>query len=121
MVRKEKSAKERGASKTAPAVADDDGPEFPAPQCKFRCNRSRMILSIRIALHHIGPPQINLRTSVNKIELDTLKARRKFKLCRTYPRGIECGVCPRLVALCQHDQKNESCRCVCIASAQMIA
>ena len=75
------------------AVAADDEPEYPAPPCKFRANRSRMTLTISIALHHVGPEQINLRTSKTGIELDTLKARRKFKMNRVYPRGIECGAC----------------------------
>ena len=61
-----------------------------APPCKFRVNRSRMTLTIRVQLHHIAPAQINLRTTPTAIELDTLKARRKFKLNRVYPRGIEC-------------------------------
>ena len=69
----------------------DDVDTVPAPPCKFRCNRARMTLVIRVTLHHIGSSQINLRTTPTAIELDTLKARRKFKLNRSYPRGIECG------------------------------
>lgn len=63
---------------------------MPAPPTKFRCSRTRMMLTIRVTLHHVGAAQINLKTSRKKIELDTLRARRKFKLARMYPRGIEC-------------------------------
>jgi hypothetical protein len=69
-------------------MSDDEGP--PAPPCRFRCNRSRMVLTIQITLHHVGADHINLETSKNTIKLDTLKSRRKFKMCRAYPRGIEC-------------------------------
>ena len=62
----------------------------PAPPTKFRCNRARMVLSIRVTLHHIAAAQINLATTPTTIKLDTLKARRKFKLHRVYPRGMEC-------------------------------
>ena len=65
-------------------------PKYPAPPVKFRCARSRMLLTIRITLHHIGPKQINLNTTPTAIELDTLQAHRKFMLRRGYPRGIEC-------------------------------
>jgi hypothetical protein len=47
--------------------------EIPAPPCRFRCNRSRMLLTIRVTLHHISGPQINLKTSRKKIELDTMQ------------------------------------------------
>ena len=70
-------------------MADEE--DVPAPPCRFRCNRARMTLTIRVTLHHVAPAQINLRTSRTAIELDTLKSRRKFMLKRTYPRGIECG------------------------------
>ena len=70
-------------------VAEEER-EIPAPPCKFRCNRSRMMLTIRVTLHHVGADHINLKTSRKKIVLDTLKSRRKFKLSRAYPRGIEC-------------------------------
>ena len=65
-------------------------PEYPAPPCKFRCNRSRMIMTVSVALHHVGAAHVNLRTSKDKIELDTLQSRRKYKLSRAYPRGILC-------------------------------
>ena len=72
--------------------ADDEAaPSYPAPPCKFRCNRSRGVLVIRVTLHHVGAAQINLRTSKTAIELDTLASRRKFVMHRVYPRGIECG------------------------------
>ncbi|KAL1527990.1 hypothetical protein AB1Y20_009361 [Prymnesium parvum] len=63
---------------------------LPQPPTRFRCNRSRMILNIKITLHHISANQINLKTSRSKIELDTAQAHRKFFLSREYPRGIEC-------------------------------
>ena len=69
-------------------MTNEDGP--PAPPCRFRCNRSRMVLTIQITLHHAGADHINLETSKNAIKLDTLKSRRKFKMNRAYPRGIEC-------------------------------
>ena len=86
----QKKKKKKDAPKPREEPADDDQPEYPAPPCKFRANRTRMTLTIRITLHHIGASQINLRTSKKKIELDTLAARRKFKMSRVYPRGIEC-------------------------------
>ena len=61
----------------------------PAPPCKFRCNRRRMVLVVQVTLHHVGAGHINLKTSRNRIELDTLRDRRKFKLDRPYPNGIE--------------------------------
>ena len=69
-------------------MSEDDGP--PAPPCRFRCNRSRMTLTVNVTLHHVGAPHINLETSRKSIKLDTLKARRKFQMNRVYPRGIEC-------------------------------
>ena len=71
-------------------VEVDADPGVQAPPCKFRCNRSRMVLTIRVTLHHVGPSHINLHTHKNRIDLDTLKSRRKFKLSRGYPRGMEC-------------------------------
>ena len=72
------------------AMVAEEEREIQAPQCNFRCNRSRMMLTIRVTLHHVGADHINLKTSRKKIVLDTLKSRRKFKLSRAYPRGIEC-------------------------------
>ena len=69
---------------------DDANKRHPQPPTRFRCNRARMLLTIRVALHHIGAKQINLKTTPTRIELDTLKARRKFQMSRLYPRGIEC-------------------------------
>ena len=37
---------------------DEDDPEYPAPPTKFRCNRGRMLLTIRVALHHVGACQL---------------------------------------------------------------
>jgi ribosomal protein L12E/L44/L45/RPP1/RPP2 len=71
-------------------VMPKEEPEYPAPPCRFKCNRSRMILTIQVQLPHVGPNQISLCTSKKKIELDTLQSRRKFKMSREYPRGIEC-------------------------------
>jgi len=68
-------------------VVDD---MVPAPPTRFRCNRSRMLLNIKVTLHHVGAGQINLKTSRSKIELDTMQAHRKYRLNRAYPRGIEC-------------------------------
>ena len=61
-------------------MVETEDPEYPAPPCRFRANRGRMTLNIRVTLHHIGAEQINLKTSKTKIELDTLASRRKFKL-----------------------------------------
>uniref|UniRef100_A0A7S2GDZ3 SHSP domain-containing protein n=1 Tax=Haptolina brevifila TaxID=156173 RepID=A0A7S2GDZ3_9EUKA len=69
-------------------MADTEGP--PAPPTKFRCNRARMVLCIRVTLHHIAAAQINLTTTPTTIKLDTLQARRKFVMDRVYPRGVEC-------------------------------
>ena len=68
-------------------MADD---EVQAPPARFRCNKARMTLTVRITLHHVGAAHINLKTSRTRIQLDTLASRRKFKLDKPYPRGIEC-------------------------------
>jgi len=75
---------------SAPLMKAKGEEPTPAPPTKFRCNRARMMLSIRVTLHHIAAAQINLTTTPTTIKLDTLKARRKFKLHRVYPRGVEC-------------------------------
>jgi len=59
------------------------------PPATFRCNRKRMVLVIRVALHHVGLSQIELHTSRTRIDLKTT-GRRKFALCRNYPNGMEC-------------------------------
>ena len=47
---------------------DDDDDDVPAPPTRFRCNRARMLLTIRVTLHHIAAAQINLRTTKTRIE-----------------------------------------------------
>ena len=48
-----------------------------------------MTLTIKVQLHHVDPSQIDCNTSKTKIELST-RGRRKYRLSRPYPNGIEC-------------------------------
>ena len=58
------------------------------PPATFRCNKKKMILVVRIALHHVNPKQINLNTRKDHLELTT-SGRRKYHLNKKYPREIE--------------------------------
>ena len=59
------------------------------PPATFRCNRKRMVLTIKVHLHHVAPSQIECSTSKTRIDLTT-SCRRKFRLSRPYPNGMEC-------------------------------
>ena len=63
---------------------------LPAPPMRFRCSRKRMLMSIRVTLHHVPPAHVDLTTTKTHISVDTSRSRRKFKVSRPYPRGIEC-------------------------------
>lgn len=64
-------------------------PEVPAPPTTFRCNRKRMVMIVRVTLHHVSPAQIHLETTPTGINLST-SGRRRYQMSRAYPRGIEC-------------------------------
>lgn len=64
-------------------------PEVPAPPTTFRCNRKRMVMIVRVTLHHVSPAQIKLETTPTAINLST-SGRRRYRLSREYPRGILC-------------------------------
>ena len=68
------------------AAADTD---VPAPPTTFRCNRKRMVMIVRVTLHHVSPAQINLETTPKGINLST-SGRRRYSMSREYPRGIVC-------------------------------
>uniref|UniRef100_A0A7S0QB65 SHSP domain-containing protein n=1 Tax=Coccolithus braarudii TaxID=221442 RepID=A0A7S0QB65_9EUKA len=70
-------------------ATDASPPQSLVAPAKFRCHRKRMILMIRVALHHVHPNQIQLKTTRTAIDLQT-SGRRRYRLCREYPRGIEC-------------------------------
>ena len=60
-----------------------------APPATFRCNPKKRILTIRVALHHVHPSQVDLHTSATRIKLST-RGRRQLSLVRGYPNGMTC-------------------------------
>ncbi|EOD20957.1 hypothetical protein EMIHUDRAFT_208009 [Emiliania huxleyi CCMP1516] len=66
-----------------------DEPSPAVPPATIRVNRKRMLLTIKVALHHVSPSQIECNTSKTRIELTTT-GRRRFALSRRYPNGTEC-------------------------------
>ena len=60
------------------------------PPCQMRCNRKRMTLTIRVAVHHVNVSQLDLHTSKTTVKLSTKGARRPLKLVRKYPNGMTC-------------------------------
>ena len=59
------------------------------PPATFRCNRKRMVMIVRVTMHHVNPSQVSLTTTPKAISLSTT-GRRRFVLRREFPRGIEC-------------------------------
>jgi len=59
------------------------------PPATFRCNRKRMVMIVRVTMHHVNPSQVSLTTTAKAIDLTTT-GRRRFVLRRDFPRGIEC-------------------------------
>ena len=59
------------------------------PPATFRCNRKRMVMIVRVTMHHVNPSQVSLTTTPKAISLSTT-GRRRFVLRRDFPRGIEC-------------------------------
>ena len=59
------------------------------PPATFRCNRKRMVMIVRVTMHHVNPSQVSLTTTAKAIDLTT-SGRRRLVLRRDFPRGIEC-------------------------------
>ena len=59
------------------------------PPATFRCNRKRMVMIVRVTMHHANPSQVSLTTTAKAIDLTT-SGRRRLVLRRDFPRGIEC-------------------------------
>ena len=58
------------------------------PPATFRCNRKRMVMIVRVTMHHVNPSQVSLTTTAKAIDLTT-SGRRRLVLRRDFPRGVD--------------------------------